>query len=68
MWPEFATCVGLWMKPDDSLGIIAPHGLGNLFSLIVRRNPRRASLETYRQRVREKDDRGKWPRVNALQD
>lgn len=67
-WPEFTTCVGLWMRPDDTLAVIAPHGLGDLFSLTVRRNPRRVSLETYRQRIKEKDYQGKWPRVTVHPD
>lgn len=65
-WPEYATCVGLWMKPDGTLEVIAPHGLGDLFGLTVRHNPARATLATYRQRVVEKDFQRKWPKVTIL--
>lgn len=38
-WPEFATCVGVWLNEDGSLGVVAPHGLDDLFALRVRHNP-----------------------------
>jgi hypothetical protein len=65
-WPEYATCVGMWMRADDSLEVIAPHGLEDLFTLTVRRNPVRVSPATYRQRIVEKDYRAKWPRVTVV--
>ena len=45
-WPEYATSVGLWLDTDGSLHVIAPHGLHDLFSITVRRNPTRVSPET----------------------
>nr|WP_199065854.1 nucleotidyltransferase family protein [Chromobacterium sp. ASV5] len=63
-WPEYATAVGLWLDEDDGVQIIAPHGLDDLFAMRVRRNPARASLESYRQRVEEKRYRERWPQVS----
>ncbi|MEH3087893.1 MAG: nucleotidyltransferase family protein [Xylophilus ampelinus] len=60
-WPEFATCVGVFLRKDGSLGVIAPHGLDDLFNLRVRHNPLRASVETYRQRVETKRFGERWP-------
>ena len=65
-WPEYATCVGVWMRADGGLEVIAPHGLEDLFALTVRRNPVRVSPETYRQRIAEKDYRAKWPRLTIV--
>ncbi|MFJ1211581.1 nucleotidyltransferase family protein [Burkholderia pyrrocinia] len=62
-WQEFATSVGLVLRDDDSVGVIAPHGLDDLFSMVVRRNPQRVSVDTYRKRVEEKQYRKRWPRV-----
>ncbi|CAN7560097.1 nucleotidyltransferase family protein [Variovorax paradoxus] len=62
-WPEFATCVGVWLNEDGSLGVVAPHGLDDLFALRVRHNPLRASLATYRQRVAAKRFGERWPRL-----
>jgi uncharacterized protein len=65
-WPEFATCVGLWLDDDDGLRVIAPHGLGDLFGMIVRRNPVRVRVDTYRERVAGKRYSERWPRVVVL--
>jgi hypothetical protein len=62
-WPEFATCVGVWLNEDESLGVVAPHGLDDLFELRVRHNPLRASAATYRQRVEAKRFGERWPRL-----
>lgn len=65
-WPEFATCVGVYLNEDDSLGVVAPHGLDDLFELRVRHNPLRASVETYRQRVEAKRFGERWPRLSIV--
>lgn len=65
-WPEYATSVALTMEADDSLKVIAPHGLEDLFAMIVRRNPVRVSVETYRQRVVQKQYPARWPKVKIV--
>lgn len=65
-WPEFATAVGLSLNQDNSLKVIAPHGLEDLFAIIVRRNPTRVSVETYRQRIAQKRYLERWPQVKVV--
>lgn len=65
-WPEYATSVGLCLHPDDSIEIVAPHGLDDLFNCVIRRNPARVSLDTYRQRVEQKQYPQRWPRVTVI--
>jgi hypothetical protein len=65
-WPEYATAVGLCLHWDDSIEVIAPHGLDDLFNCVVRRNPARVSMETYRMRVAQKDYASRWPRVTVI--
>lgn len=65
-WPEYATSVGLRLHDDDRIEVIAPHGLDDLFNCVVRRNPARVSLETYRQRVQQKQYAQRWPRVTII--
>ena len=65
-WPEYATSVGLTLNPDDSINVIAPHGLDDLFNCIVRRNPMRVSIETYRRRLEQKKYVLRWPRVTVV--
>jgi hypothetical protein len=65
-WPEYATAVGLWLDAADCLHVIAPYGLDDLFGMVVRRNPARASLATYRERVASKRYAQRWPRVRVM--
>lgn len=65
-WPEFATCVGVYLDDEASVKVIAPHGLDDLFGLRVRHNPRRASAATYLERVQSKRFAQRWPRLTIL--
>lgn len=64
-WPEYATAVGLRLEADDSLSVIAPLGLEDLFAMRIRRNPARVSLQTYQQRVVSKRYTERWSRVQV---
>lgn len=64
-WPEFATCVGVSLGRDDSLHVIAPHGLDDLFAMVIRRNPR-VSVATYSERIENKRYQARWPMVTVL--
>lgn len=66
-WPEFATCVGVYLTQDDAVQVVAPHGLADLFELRVRRNPARASIDEFRQRVRTRRFLERWPRLALVQ-
>ncbi len=65
-WPEFATSVGIWLSDEGSVEVIAPHGLKDLFSVVVRHNPARASVATYEQRVAQKNYAARWPSVTVV--
>ena len=65
-WPEYVTCVGLTLQADDSIKVIAPYGLEDLFGIVVRHNPVRATVETYRQRIQQKRYAERWPRVTVI--
>jgi hypothetical protein len=67
-WPETVTCTGARLLPDDTLLIAAPYGLADLFNLILRRNPRRVSLERFQERVQQKKILEKWPQVRELEE
>jgi hypothetical protein len=64
-WPEYATAVALRLDDADRLHVIAPHGLGDLFAMVVRRNPTRVSVQTYRERVASKHYVQRWPQVRV---
>ncbi|MEP7099459.1 MAG: nucleotidyltransferase family protein, partial [Burkholderiales bacterium] len=65
-WPEFATALGVALRDDGSLKLIAPHGLDELFAMVVRRNPVRVSVDTYRERVATKRYAERWPLVTVV--
>ena len=65
-WPEYATAVGLSLGDHEALRVIAPHGLRDLFDIVVRRNPARVGVETYRRRVAAKRYAEYWPRVTVV--
>ena len=66
-WPEYATAMGLRLDDDNRLHVIAPYGLEDLFAMIVRRNPARVSIETYRRRIASKRYAQRWPRVTITE-
>ncbi len=65
-WPELSTAVGIWLSQDGDCRIIAPHGLDDLFAMVVRHNPVLASEATYLRRVAAKHYQARWPRVTIL--
>jgi hypothetical protein len=64
-WPEVATCVGVSLSDDGSIEVIAPLGLGDLFELVVRRNPK-VSERVYQARLADKRFDERWPCVTVL--
>lgn len=67
-WPEYATSVGLCLKPDLTIEVIAPHGLDDLFNCVVRRNSARVSPDTYVARIAQKNYVGRWPKVTIVRE
>lgn len=65
-WPEYATSVGVWLDAAGQVQVIAPHGLDDLFSITVRRNPTRVSAHTYRLRTEQKRYAQRWPKVQVI--
>lgn len=65
-WPEYATCVGVTLIADNTIEVIAPHGLEDLFALLIRHNPTRASVGMYRERLAQKRYSERWPKVRAV--
>jgi hypothetical protein len=65
-WPETATSIALRLLPDDSIHVVAPCGLEDLFNMICGRNPRRVTVEEYHRRIQEKHITTRWPRVRVV--
>ena len=65
-WPETSTSVGVRLLPNDELYVFAPFGLDDLFNMTLRRNPKRVTLELFRERAKEKGISQNWPKVRVI--
>jgi hypothetical protein len=64
--PETATSVGVRLEPDDTLTVVAPCGLEDLMTMVLRRNPKQISVDYFRRRLGEKEIERKWPKVTII--
>jgi hypothetical protein len=65
-FPETATCVGVRLRDDGAIEVVAPHGLGDLLGCVCRHNPTRVSRAFYERRLAEKGWRDRWPRMRVM--
>jgi uncharacterized protein len=62
-WPETATAIAARWR-NGRVELVAPHGVDDLVSLIVRPTPAfRTKVDVVRRRVREKAWLSRWPRL-----
>ena len=66
-WPETATSVALRLRDDETIEVIAPHGLGDLLGMIHRRNPTRVSVAEYNRRLESKRISERWPQARIVE-
>lgn len=66
-FPETVTSIGVRLEPDDSLTVIAPFGLNDLFDMICRRNPASQTVEQFHRRVEAKRIRDLWPQAVIIE-
>jgi len=67
-WPETATAIGITMLEDDSLKVIAPHGLDDLFKLRLRMTPDFGDgRDSFLNRVEKKQWLSKWPKLEIIE-
>ncbi len=68
-WLETATCVAVRLEPDDTLTVLAPHGLDDLMEGLVRATPAgRRKRADFEKRLAEKNWPGRWPRLRVVRD
>lgn len=58
-WPETATAIAARLNLNDKIEILAPHGLNDLFNLIVKPTPN-FDLLVFQKRINEKQWEKQW--------
>lgn len=67
-WVEVPTCTAVRLEDDDTLHLIAPHGINDLVNLVVRPTPVFLNdLDTYWGRVKSKKWEKIWPKLTCLE-
>jgi hypothetical protein len=59
-------CVAVRLLSDDEIEVVAPHGLWDLFGMVVRRNPV-ADVASFRRRLDEKRYVDRWALVEVVE-
>ena len=65
--PGIATAVGVRLLAVDGLCVAAPLGPRDLFELILARNPRRVTPESFCEWVDKKGVPERWPKVRVIE-
>jgi len=66
-WPETATAIGITMFPDNSLKVVSPHGLDDLFSLKLRMTPHFGDgYDAFLSRIKKKQWLSRWPKLQIV--
>ncbi len=61
--PAFA--VGVRLEADDSLSVIAPFGLEDVFDMVIRPNPTRGLAKGWQRVIA--NARGRWPEITVVE-
>lgn len=65
-WPETATAVAAQIDDAGSVHVLAPHGLDDLFALVIRPTPSFAAKpHLWEKRVRDKAFATRWPEART---
>ncbi|WP_052703038.1 nucleotidyltransferase family protein [Paenibacillus beijingensis] len=67
-WPETATAVGIHIDKKNNLEITAPHGLNDLFDMVIRRSSYYKDKDYFYTRVQSKKWLETWPKLRLIED
>lgn len=65
-WPETVTAIGVRLEKDGCLSIVSPYGLEDLFEYRVRKSPLFKDETYYRMRIKKKNWKEIWPKLEIL--
>lgn len=67
-WPETATATGVSLDNNGNLYIIAPHGLEDLFNLVIWISPYFKDRDYFYNRIENKKWIATWPKLKIIDD
>lgn len=67
-WPETVTAVGISLDYQNNIEIISPHGLNDLFELVIRRSPYFKDNDYFYTRVQSKKWLELWPQLRLIEE
>lgn len=65
-WPETATASGVSLDNNGNIKIIAPHGLEDLFDLVIRKSPYFEDWDYFNNRIENKKWISTWPKLKIV--
>ncbi|RVT76765.1 nucleotidyltransferase family protein [Flavobacterium sufflavum] len=65
-WPETATAIAARLNPNEEIEILAPHGLNDLFNLVVAPTPN-FDWNMFQERIEEKQWKKQWKNLKVIQ-
>lgn len=66
-WPETATALGVFLCSDNSVGVVAPYGLDDLFDLKIRMTPNFGDGRDFLlKRIQKKKWLELWPKLKVV--
>ncbi len=61
----FAHMVAIRLEDDDDISIAAPHGLEDIFNMVLRHNPKRGAFDRFLEKSATIKER--WPEVRIIE-
>ena len=65
-WVEVETAIGARLNASGDIELVAPLGLGALFTRTITLNPKNGEVDTYYQRIKSKDWQHHWPELRLV--
>jgi hypothetical protein len=65
-WIETSTCTAIKLLTDDTLQLIAPHGIEDLVNLKIKPSPSNRARSLYAERIAKKNWSSIWPKLEIL--
>ncbi|WP_258279660.1 nucleotidyltransferase family protein [Paenibacillus sp. SC116] len=66
-WPETATATGIYLDNENQIQIVAPHGLDDLFDLVIHKSPYFHDKDYFHIRINQKKWLEMYPKLRVIE-